>query len=254
MVLGLSLRHVLREFNVGRSMMLPLLRRGGTIAPPDACSFHEGMETLPRALLHRHRANIRLDMPVRRIARNGAGFVVTDSERIMAEHVVVTTPAGSGLTAPGRTSHQRPREDRHAQLQPADGRAPLRGDGPAWLGYQVSLAEPLITRGVTWNDSLFGRKGVYTVYLGGAKNPWVAQEPDEHVGSIAVNEFRTATGHDARVLSVEQELMPAWDRSWSAIQGLELPAGLHIHANWESRPGIPGRLIMARRLAERLAG
>jgi protoporphyrinogen/coproporphyrinogen III oxidase len=254
MVLGLSLRHVLREFNVGRSMMVPLLRRGGTIAPPDACSFHEGMETLPRALLNRHRANIRLDMPVRSIARNGADYtVVTDDERITAAHVVVTTPAATtsrllqdvapAAAAQIGTLNYNPLTVVHLYAE-----TDLRG-----LGYQVSLAEPLITRGVTWNDSLFGRKGVYTVYLGGAKNPWVAQEPDEHVGSIAVNEFRTATGHDARVLSVEQELMPAWDRSWSAIQALELPAGLHIHANWESRPGIPGRLIMARRLAERLA-
>ena len=47
--------------------------------------------------------------------------------------------------------------------------------------------------------------------------------------------------------------MPAWDRSWSAIQGLSLPAGIHIHANWMARPGIPGRLATARRLAESLA-
>lgn len=120
------------------------------------------------------------------------------------------------------------------------------------LGYQVSLAEPLVTRGVTWNDSLFGRKGVYTVYLGGAKNPWVADETEDRVSRLAIDEFRTATGYDARVLSVEQERMPAWDRTWAAIQSLELPQNLHLHANWQARPGIPGRLIMARRLAERL--
>jgi protoporphyrinogen/coproporphyrinogen III oxidase len=39
MQIGLSLRHVLREFRVGRSLMVPLLRRGGSITPPDACSF-----------------------------------------------------------------------------------------------------------------------------------------------------------------------------------------------------------------------
>ena len=36
-------------------------------------------------------------------------------------------------------------------------------------GERVVVAEPLLTRGVTWNDSLFGRRGVYTVYLGGAR-------------------------------------------------------------------------------------
>jgi protoporphyrinogen/coproporphyrinogen III oxidase len=255
MVLGLSLRHVLREFNVGRSLMLPLLKRGGTIAPPDACSFDEGMETLPRALHERHRASIRLNSPVRSIARNDVGFTVTTAaDRIEAEHVVLTAPAGITARllqdvapdAAGRIGqlNYNPLTVVHLYAE-----TELRG-----LGYQVSLAEPLVTRGVTWNDSLFGRKGVYTVYLGGAKNPWVAGESTERLSAIAVDEFRAATGYDASVLAVENELMPAWDRSWAAIQGLQLPAGLHVHANWQARPGIPGRLIMARRLAEQLGG
>lgn len=255
MVVGLSLRHVLREFNVGRSMMVPLLRRGGSIAPPDACSFREGMETLPRALYERHRSSIRLNAPVTAVARAGAGYVVsTAAERIEAERVVLTSPAGAASrllhdVAPDAaariaTLNYNPLTVVHLYAETS-----LHG-----LGYQVSLAEPLITRGVTWNDSLFGRKGVYTVYLGGAKNPWVADEPAERAGEIAVEEFRIATGYDARVLAVEQERMPAWDRSWSALSTLALPDGVHIHANWESRPGIPGRLIMARRLADRLGG
>jgi protoporphyrinogen/coproporphyrinogen III oxidase len=255
MVIGLSLRHVLREFNVGRSIMVPLLKRGGSIVPPDACSFTEGMEMLPRALYDRHRASIRLNTPVRGMSRNGAGYrVATDAETIDAEHVVITAPASAsagllGEVAPDAAAriaqlHYNPLVVVHLYAE-----TELHG-----LGYQVSLAEPLVTRGVTWNDSLFGRKGVYTVYLGGAKNPWVADEQEERVSSIALDEFRTATGYEGRVLSVEKEMMPAWDRSWAAIQSLEVPPGLHIHANWESRPGIPGRLIMARRLAERIAG
>ena len=39
MVVGLSLAHVLREFGVQRSFLLPLLRRGGSIQAPRACSF-----------------------------------------------------------------------------------------------------------------------------------------------------------------------------------------------------------------------
>ncbi|HSJ30609.1 MAG TPA: protoporphyrinogen oxidase [Longimicrobiales bacterium] len=254
MVLGLSLRHVLREFRVGRSMLLPLLRRGGTIAPPDACSFRDGMETLPRALHARHAAHIRLETPVRSIERRGSAYeVTTRDDRIAAEHVVITAPArpSAGLLASVATDaaariatlNYNPLTVVHLHAE-----TDLHG-----LGYQVSLAEPLITRGVTWNDSLFGRRNVYTVYLGGAKNPWIADESPERAGEIAVAEFRTATGHDAAVLSVQQERMPAWDRSWSAIQGLSLPAGIHIHANWMARPGIPGRLATARRLAESLA-
>jgi protoporphyrinogen/coproporphyrinogen III oxidase len=254
MVIGLSLRHVLREFDVGRSMMLPLLRRGGRIAPPDACSFREGMETLPRALYERHRASIRLNAPVRSLSRNGSGYTVTTAaDRIEAEHVVLTSPAGVTArllqdVAPDAAARIGQLNYNPLTVVHLYAETNLRG-----LGYQVSLAEPLITRGVTWNDSLFDRTGVYTVYLGGAKNPWVAGESSEHLSKIAVDEFRTATGHDARVLAVENELMPAWDRSWAALQGMKLPPGLHIHANWESRPGIPGRLVMARRLAERLS-
>jgi protoporphyrinogen/coproporphyrinogen III oxidase len=254
MVLGLSLRHVLREFNVQRSMLLPLLRRGGTVAPPDACSFVDGMETLPRALYAHHRQNIRLNAPVEGIERRGRSYIVsTASDRIEAEHVVLTAPAPATARlmtdiAPAAAARIASLNYNPLTVVHLHAETDLHG-----LGYQVSLAEPLLTRGVTWNDSLFGRTGIYTAYLGGAKNPWIADESDDRVSRIAIDEFRTATGYDARALSVEQERMPAWDRSWAAIQSLELPPNLHIHANWQARPGIPGRLIMARRLAERLA-
>jgi protoporphyrinogen/coproporphyrinogen III oxidase len=211
------------------------------------------MEMLPRALHARHRNSIRLSTPVQSIVRRGTGYTVeTDGERIDAAQVVVTSPAPVAAAqlrsiAPDAAASIAQLNYNPLTVVHLHAETELRG-----LGYQVSLAEPLITRGVTWNDSLFGRRGVYTVYLGGAKNPWVADESDERVSDIAVSEFRTATGYEAAVLSVEQEKMPAWDRSWSAIQSLTVPPGLFVHANWESRPGIPGRLIMAQRIAARL--
>jgi protoporphyrinogen/coproporphyrinogen III oxidase len=130
----------------------------------------------------------------------------------------------------------------------------LRADtGLRGLGYQVSLAETLRTRGVTFNDSLFGRTGVHTAYLGGARYPAVVQRSDADVAEIAVREFRVVTGRDADALAVSREWMPAWDRSWRAVEGLSLPRGLHLAANWESRPGIPGRLAQAERLAGELS-
>ena len=126
--------------------------------------------------------------------------------------------------------------------------ARLRG-----LGYQVALDEPLITRGVTYNDALFDRRGVYTAFLGGAKHRHVAEMTAEELGPLAVDEFRRVTGADARVITVVKQWMPAWDRSWSAIEDLELPAGLHVHASWRDRPGLPGRLAASRRLADALA-
>jgi oxygen-dependent protoporphyrinogen oxidase len=47
--------------------------------------------------------------------------------------------------------------------------------------------------------------------------------------------------------------MPAWDLSWQALDGLDLPAGLHLAANWWSRPGLPGRLAEAERMARKLS-
>jgi oxygen-dependent protoporphyrinogen oxidase len=255
MVLGLSLRHVLREFGVGRSMLLPLLRRRGSIAPPDACSFRDGMATLPRALLARHAARIHLQTPVRTIERNGRAFlVVTDAERIDAEHVVITTPAPAAAAlleniAPAAAAAVATLNYNPLAVVHLHAVTDLSG-----LGYQVSLAEPLVTRGVTWNDSLFGRTGVYTAYLGGATNPWIATADSARVAEIAVTEFHTVTGFAANVLSVQQERMPAWDRSWAAIQSLALPRNVHVHANWLARPGIPGRLAGARRLAALLTG
>lgn len=255
MIVGLSLKHVLRELGVGRSMLLPLLRRGGAVAPPDACSFRDGMETLTRALHARYAAHIRLNAPVHVIERSGATYsLTTDGLRIDAEHVVITTPAAAAARL---LEHVAPHDAariatlRYNPLTVVHLRAHTKLHG---LGYQVSLAEPLVTRGVTWNDSLFGRTGVYTAYLGGAANPWISDESDERAGEIAVREFAQVTGCEAEVLSVAQERMPAWDRSWSAIESLTLPRGIHVHANWRARPGIPGRLAQSRVLAATLAG
>jgi oxygen-dependent protoporphyrinogen oxidase len=253
MVVGLSLGHVLREFGVRRSFLLPLLRRGGSIDAPRACSFIEGMQTLTDALHAAHAGAIRLGTPVRGLARSGNGWTLElDGGAVEADVVILTCDAraAAGLLA-GAAPDVAERVQRlvynplgvvhlHAETD-------LRG-----LGYQVGLGEDLATRGVTWNDSLFGREGVYTAYLGGAKNPAVVEEPDEWLGQLAADEFRRVTGCAARVLAVARERMPAWDVSWRALEGLELPPGIQIAANWMSRPGIPGRLAEARRLAERL--
>lgn len=255
MVVGLSLGHVLREFGIGRSLLIHLLRRGGRIAAPPACSFREGMQVLPRALCDRNRERVRLGTPARSIVRrDGAYLVETEGETIAADAVVLTTPAATAAAllrevAPEAASRVSRLVYNPLAVVHLHAETELVG-----LGYQVSLAERMATRGVTWNDSLFGRDGVYTAYLGGAKTPEVVDRPDDEIAEAAVREFREATGYDARPLSVARERMPAWDRSWEALAGLELPPGLRIAANWQARPGIPGRLAQAERLARELAG
>lgn len=253
MVMRFSLSHTLRDLNVRRSLLAPLLRRPGGITPPPACSFRDGMETLPRALLERHAARIRLGTPVRAIEpRANAYDVITDDDRIAAEHIVITTPAPAaahllGGVAPEAASRIATLRYNPLTVVHMHAETDLRG-----LGYQVSLAESLVTRGVTWNDSLFARDGVYTAFLGGARNRSIERESAERAAQIAVAEFQTATRFDAAALSTEQVRVPAWDRSWAAVEGLVLPRNVHIHASWHARPGIPGRLNIARRLAETL--
>ena len=91
-------------------------------------------------------------------------------------------------------------------------------------------------------------------YLGGGVRPDVVAQDNDALARLAVEEFRVCTGYHSRPLAVAREEMPAWDRSWAALDGLRLPPGLHVTANWESRPGIPGRLARARALAGELTG
>ena len=256
MVVGLSLGHVLREFGIRRSLTLPLLKRGGRIEPPAPLSFKEGMQTLPLALAQALGERLRLSSPVRTLRPLGAGWKLEldGGETLDAAQVVLTVPAPVAAellraVAPAAASalgelHYNPLAVVHL-----DADTPLRG-----LGFQVAFTERDLTlRGVTFNDSLFGRRNVYTAYLGGARRPEVVDLADEELARLAVDEFRRCTGYEAGPLAVEQETMPAWDVSWSALEDLRLPEGIRVAANWASRPGIPGRLVDARRTASALA-
>ena len=256
MEVGLSLIHVLREFRVRRSLLLPLLFRGGKVSPPAACTFRQGMQTLPAAVAATLGARLRLDTPVRGLLKTGTVWRVQLEEGgLDAEEVVLATPAPvaarllAGLAPEASAAVGSLRYNPLAVVH-LDAQTELRG-----LGFQVALTEPdLALRGVTFNDSLFGRRDLYTAYLGGARHPEVAGMDDASLGRRAVEEFRRCTGYEARPLSVAHERMPAWDVSWAALRGLEAPNGLHLAGNWWSRPGLPGRLAEAERLARRLVG
>lgn len=78
---------------------------------------------------------------------------------------------------------------------------------------------------------------------------------ESELGSLAREEFERVMGVDARVLSVRKlhDALPAYDHSWSALDGLELPDGVHLATNYTARMGIPGRIREAQRLAGELA-
>src|SRR3954468_15588154 len=88
------------------------------------------------------------------------------------------------------------------------------------LGYQVGFDETLYTRGVTFNDAMFARDGVYTSYLGGARHPEVLDWADEDIGRVASEEFARVTGASSTIISVARTAMPAWDRTWAALADL----------------------------------
>jgi len=254
MRVGLSLRHVLNELDVDGSLVLAFLRRGGSVRPPAACSFRDGMQTLPLALHRANRNTVFLGTPARSIHRGASGWQIeTASGSLVADRVVLTTPARATAELLRQVAPRAAESLRRLVYNPLavvhlHAETDLRG-----LGFQVSLAERLATRGVTFNDSLFARRGVYTAYLGGATAPEVVRWKDHELGTVAAREFRRITGFEARPLSVEREAMPAWDTSWAALEGLELPEGIRLAANWETRPGIPGRLAQAKRIANELA-
>jgi oxygen-dependent protoporphyrinogen oxidase len=256
MEVGLSLIHVLREFGVRRSLLLPLLfRAGGRVKPPPAATLQTGMQALPDALARDLGERLRLDCPVRALRAAGSGWrLETDQGFVDARAVVLTCPAAAAarlLTDAAPSAGNAVAALRYNPLAVVHLHAEtdLRG-----LGFQVAFTEPkLALRGVTWNDSLFGRRGLHTAYLGGSRHPEVVDLTDADLADLAVREFRHCTGFEARPLAVARERMPAWDVSWRAIQGISLPDGLHFAANWWTRPGIPGRLAEAERLARTLA-
>ena len=275
MILGLSLGGLLRDMGIGRSLVLARLRRRG-VRPPPACSFADGMESLPRALARDLGDRVRLNSPVRAIEPHAGGWsVVLDDETLAAEQVVLAVPAPVAARllreiAPDASS--RIGGLRYNPLAVVHLRADTRLRG---IGFQVSLAEPRALRGVTFSHCLFGgaggrpdRNGVYTAYLGDAsrarpagtsamgdpaRSPGFYARTDEALGTLAAAEFRRCTGCAAEPLAVARPAMPAWDTSWSALRGLRLPAGVHVTANWESRPGLAGRFARAGALAAALA-
>lgn len=256
MLMRHTLSRALAEFGIEGSILMALARRsskrGGAVP---ACSFRGGMRVLTDALYTVHRDHVRLGTPILGIERRGSGYALeTRSGAIDCEELVLTTPAdvSAGLlreVAPEAADRLERLNYNPLAVTHLLADCPIQG-----MGFQVAFGERLETRGVTFNASMFGRTGVYTVYLGGAKNPGFAKLPDVRIGAVAAAEFEAVTGCAAEVLNVGRVRMPAWDRSWDALVGLTLPPRIHLAANYESRAGVPGRLARARQLADQLAG
>lgn len=94
-----------------------------------------------------------------------------------------------------------------------------------------------------------------TSFFGGANDPAALELSDAQLAEIATDEFETVTGSNADVLDVHRIKpgMPARDKTWTALERIELPEGLHLATNYTSRAGLPGRVRDAHALAAELA-
>jgi protoporphyrinogen/coproporphyrinogen III oxidase len=251
----MSVRHalapVLRDLGAERSAVLALLRRGAAPARTAPISFRGGLRTLTDALHDSVRTHVRLDTPACRVERAGDGYAVaTAAGTVHAQQVVLTVPAPTAATllaGIAGAAADRLRALRYNPIAIVHLDAP---PGPAGLGYQVAFGSTLRTRGVTFNHSLFGRAHLYTAFLGGAHDPALVAADDETIGAIAARELGTVLGVAASPINVARAHVPAWDDSWQALDGIRLPVGIHLAANYESRIGIPGRLTRAAALAK----
>ncbi len=246
----------LDPLGVKRSLLAAAQRREPGAAPP-AFTFHAGMATLPRAIARRHAARVRVSAPVEEIRRSGRRFEIghggarPDSEAV--DHVAVATPA----PAAGDLL-------RHVAPAAADRLAGLRyhrvavvplevESAPEGFGFQVALGEPWRTRGVTWNASLFGRDGLCTAYLGGGLDPDVAAWDAARLERTAADEYEAIHGVAATPICTARPRLPAYDGSWTALDGLDLPPGITLASGYTGRLGISSRIAEAESLAERLA-
>jgi oxygen-dependent protoporphyrinogen oxidase len=250
-----ALQRTLVELGVQRSILWRMLRSAGQAAESPPCSFREGLGSLPMAIADQLGGSIRLNAPVQTLRRMADGWEVAvgGADVVRAETVVLACPSTAaarllGDAYPAAAARLSALRYNRLALVYLKSKARLRG-----LGYQVAFGESLETRGVTWNDSLFGRSGLYTAYLGGMKNPELPGWDDDRIGEIASREFEVATGYRAEAVHVSRTSIPAWDETWDGLVGAEWPPDLHICSNYTARPGILGRITEAKRLAATLS-
>jgi len=245
-----------REAETG-SMLAAFRKRVGEGEKPPAISIEGGLQRLPEGLAERYSLSVHLDEPATGIRQAEEGVVLgTGGGDYTVDEVVVTAPAGAAgdLLAPLAAGADGLGELTYNPLALVylESQRPPVEEG---FGYQVSYGEDLHTLGVSFNGVLFDRGNLSTAFLGGMHEPGIVDADDGRLGEVAATEFERATGCEATVLGVErrERWFPAYDRTWWALEGLELPERVHLATNYTARMGVPSRVREARSLADRLA-
>jgi len=264
---GHTLLPVLARTGGGRSLLRALLRASRGASLP-VVSFREGMGALPLALARRHAERIRLETPVLSVragearggdtnGSRGRGFrLITAADEIQVDQVVLTLPAPAVAEILENLVPETAERIGSLRYNPLVVIPLVVPEGvpvpEVGSGFKETLESSALTRGVTAHGALFDRRGLFSAFLGGMGREEDLARPDEALMAVARDEFRKVTGVEPVPLLVHRTWMPAWDRSWKAMDDLALPAGVHICAAYAHRPGIPGRLEDARRVAELL--
>lgn len=249
-----ALASYLNTFRVEGSLLLAILRGLRCTGRRPACSFRGGMQTMTDALARHIGDRICLSQAVDAVHRDGSNYrVVAGEHEVVTSHVVITCPAPAAGRVLANVSSDLSQRLGNLKYNPLavvhlESDAALKG-----MGYQVTLDSGLATRGVTCNEALFGRPGIYTAFLGGSTHAAVPDLPDDELGALAMAEFEEVTGASAGVIAVHRTCMPAWDGSWNGLDGISLPDGISVCANWRGRAGIAGRLIEAAAMAPQLS-
>ncbi|MBS3760029.1 MAG: protoporphyrinogen oxidase [Halodesulfurarchaeum sp.] len=223
--------------------------------PPPIVTFEEGLQRLPAALADRHADSIEFSTPVTAVEPDGNGYeIITDSDRYSVDAIAMTAsaPTAARLLKPVDPTLAGTLEE--LNYNPII-MVHLAADGDiVGHGCQILPEAGYTTLGMTWNASMLDRDDVYTAYLGGGRDEGLLERDDEEIGAIAAREFESLLGAHATVLNVHrwEPGMPAYDRSWSALDRLDPPADIEFVTNYTDRAGIIGRITDAKGAAERL--
>lgn len=224
--------------------------------PPPIVTFEKGLQRLPEALAERHADAIRFSTPVEAVKPDGEGYeVVTDSGRHHVDAVGMTAAAPAAAEILEPVDGSLAGTLREFNYNPIVVVHLASAAGVVGHGCQILPEAGYETLGMTWNASMLDRDEVYTAYLGGSEGETLAERTDEEIGAVAAAEFEELLDAEASVISVHRwdPGMPAYDRSWAALDRLDPPEGIGFVTNYTDRAGIIGRLAEAKTVADRLA-
>jgi oxygen-dependent protoporphyrinogen oxidase len=178
----------------------------GEPAPPRGLlSFPEGLSEIPRALARELGGRLRTGMAVRAIEKSAEGFrVLSGPESFEAGRVVIATPADEAARVARELSAEAaaalaaipspPLAVLHLSWPEDSSRLDLRG-----FGHLVAPGADRRILGAVWSSSLFpGRapagRALFTVFLGGSRDPQAAALPDTGLLSVARRDLEQQLG------------------------------------------------------------